>query len=207
MERFALKSFSAASLMRWAASLITPGRSPSPDQMLGLFGVLEGAEIKGVVSPYKNTRQLVTIDTISLNWGQLVGSIPSKANLVAEDGHADRSLRSGAAAADHGGRGQARDRPRSRCRLDEVVGRASRSRLRPSISAISPKLRPASRSPTCRAACSRPIRCRPWARRRRSRPARSSSPCATAASSISSWRSSRACRMSAATPHAAPSSR
>ncbi len=50
--------------------------------MLGLFRVFEGAEIKGVVSPYKNTRQFVTIDTISLNWGQLIGSIPSKANLV-----------------------------------------------------------------------------------------------------------------------------
>ncbi|PIT00545.1 hypothetical protein TSA1_07060 [Bradyrhizobium nitroreducens] len=82
MESFALKSFSAAKLMRWAASLRTPGQPPSPDQMLGLFRVLEGAEIKGVVAPYKNTRQLVTIDTISLNWGQLVGSIPSKANLV-----------------------------------------------------------------------------------------------------------------------------
>ncbi|MCP3399456.1 hypothetical protein [Bradyrhizobium sp. CCGB20] len=82
MERFALKSFSAANLMRWAASLSNPGRAPSPDQMLGLFRVLEGAEIKGVVSPFKNTRQLVTIDTISLNWSQLVGSIPSKANLV-----------------------------------------------------------------------------------------------------------------------------
>ncbi|CUU19048.1 FIG00444379 hypothetical protein CDS [Bradyrhizobium sp.] len=68
--------------MRWAAGLSNPGQAPSPDQMLGLFRVLEGAEIKGVVSPYKNTRQLVTIDTISLNWGQLVGSIPSKANLV-----------------------------------------------------------------------------------------------------------------------------
>ncbi|OAF10841.1 hypothetical protein AYJ54_08885 [Bradyrhizobium centrolobii] len=82
MERFALKSFSAANLMRWAAGLTNPGRAPSPDQMLGLFRVLEGAEIKGVVSPYKNTRQLVTIDTIRLNWGQLVGPIPSKANLV-----------------------------------------------------------------------------------------------------------------------------
>jgi len=69
MERFALKSFSAANLMRWAASLRTPGQTPSPDQMMGLFRVLEGAEIKGVVSPYKNTRQLITIDTISLNWG------------------------------------------------------------------------------------------------------------------------------------------
>ncbi|PJG52542.1 hypothetical protein CVM73_25620 [Bradyrhizobium forestalis] len=82
MERFALKSFSAASLMRWAAGLRTPGQPPSPDQMLGLFRVLEGAEIKGVVSPYKNTRQVVTIDTISLNWGQLIGPIPSKASLV-----------------------------------------------------------------------------------------------------------------------------
>jgi hypothetical protein len=84
MERFALKSFSAANLMRWAASLRTPGQPPSPDQMLGLFRVLEGVEIKGVVSPYKNTRQLITIDTISLNWGQLVGSIPSKAHIVAK---------------------------------------------------------------------------------------------------------------------------
>ncbi|WP_025035892.1 hypothetical protein [Bradyrhizobium sp. DOA9] len=83
MEHFALKSFSVANLMRWAAGLSkNGGRSPSPDQMLGLFGVLAGAEVKGVVAPYKNTRQLVTIDTISLNWGQLVGSIPSKASLV-----------------------------------------------------------------------------------------------------------------------------
>ncbi|UFS92826.1 hypothetical protein LPJ38_22750 [Bradyrhizobium daqingense] len=82
MERFALKSFRAANLMRWAASLSTPGQPPSPDQMLGLFRVLEGAEIKGVVAPYKSARQFVTIDTLSLNWGQLVGSIPSKANLV-----------------------------------------------------------------------------------------------------------------------------
>lgn len=82
MERFALKSFSAAGLIRWAAGLNNPGQPPSPDQMLGLFRVLEGAEIKGVVAPYKNTRQLVTIDMLSLNWGQLVGSIPSKANLV-----------------------------------------------------------------------------------------------------------------------------
>ncbi|TQF34448.1 hypothetical protein [Bradyrhizobium sp. UNPA324] len=84
MERFALKSFSAAKLMRWAANLRlrTPGQPPSPDQMLGLFGVLEGAEIKGVVAPYKTTRQHFTVDTISLSWGQLVGSIPSKANLL-----------------------------------------------------------------------------------------------------------------------------
>lgn len=84
MERFALKSFSVPNLMRWAAGLITPGRAPSPDQMLGLFGVLAGAEIKGVVAPFKTTKKLVTIDTLSLDWGQLVGSIPSKAHVVAK---------------------------------------------------------------------------------------------------------------------------
>jgi hypothetical protein len=84
MERFALKSFSAANLMRWSASLRTPGRAPSPDQMLGLFGVLAGAEIKGVTAPFKTTKKLVTIDTLSLDWGQLIGSIPSKAHVVAK---------------------------------------------------------------------------------------------------------------------------
>jgi hypothetical protein len=82
MERFALKSFNSPNLMRWTAGLITPGRAPAPEQMLGLFGVLAGAEIKGVTAPFKTTRKQVTIDTISLDWGQLVGSIPSKANLV-----------------------------------------------------------------------------------------------------------------------------
>ena len=82
MDRFALKSFSAANLIRWAASLQTPGRPPSPDAIVGLVRVLQGAEIRGVVSPYKTTRQFVTIDTISLNWGQFVGPIPSKASLV-----------------------------------------------------------------------------------------------------------------------------
>ncbi|MBR0705950.1 hypothetical protein [Bradyrhizobium liaoningense] len=85
MERFALKSFSVTNLMRWAADLTkNVGRPPSPDQMLGLFGVLAGAEIKGVAAPYKATKKLVTIDTLSLDWGQLVGPIPSKAHLVAK---------------------------------------------------------------------------------------------------------------------------
>ncbi len=84
MERFALKSFSVPNLMRWATGLVTPGRAPSPDQMFGLFGVLAGAEIKGVTAPFRTTKKLVTIDTLSLDWGQLVGSIPSKAHVVAK---------------------------------------------------------------------------------------------------------------------------
>ncbi|WP_027517571.1 hypothetical protein [Bradyrhizobium sp. WSM1417] len=84
MERFALKSLSIANLMRWAASLTHPGQPPSPAQMLGLFGVLASAEIKGVTAPFKTTKKLVTIDTLSLDWGQLVGTIPSKAHVVAK---------------------------------------------------------------------------------------------------------------------------
>ncbi|MBR0973849.1 MULTISPECIES: hypothetical protein [Bradyrhizobium] len=84
MERFTLKAFSVPNLLRWTAGFTDPGQRPSPDQMLGLFRVLEGAEIRGVVAPYKNTKKLVTIDTLSLDWGQLVGSIPSKAHVVAK---------------------------------------------------------------------------------------------------------------------------
>ncbi len=81
MDRFALKSFSAANLMQWGTGF-NSGQTPSPDQMLGLFRVLEGVEIKGVVAPHNTARQPITVDTIRLNWGQLVGLIPSKANLV-----------------------------------------------------------------------------------------------------------------------------
>jgi hypothetical protein len=84
MERFALKSFSAAGLIRWASQFSNPAQRPSPDQMLGLFRVLEGAEVKGIAAPYKNTKKLVTIDTLSLDWGQFVGLIPTKARVVAK---------------------------------------------------------------------------------------------------------------------------
>ena len=56
-----------------------------------------------MVSPFKTTKKLVTIDTMSLDWGQLVGSIPSKAQSGREICHADRSIRSGAAAIDLAG--------------------------------------------------------------------------------------------------------
>jgi hypothetical protein len=50
MERCALKSFSAASLMCWAANVVTPPRK-CPRQMLGLLRVLEGVEVKCVAAP------------------------------------------------------------------------------------------------------------------------------------------------------------
>jgi hypothetical protein len=83
-ERLALKSFSAANLMRWAAQFSDPAQRPAPDQLLALFRVLEGIEIKGMLAPYPRSKKVATIDTLSVNWGQLVGSIPSKAHVVAK---------------------------------------------------------------------------------------------------------------------------
>ena len=80
--RFALKALDVASLMRLAAQCA--GQKPSPEQALALFPLIEGVEIKGVTSPYKATGKPVNIDVFSLDWGQFVGTIPSKLRLVAK---------------------------------------------------------------------------------------------------------------------------
>ena len=80
--RFALKSLDISNLMRMGAQFAT--QKPAPDQALALLPLIEGAEVKGLVAPYKNTDKQVNIDTISLDWGQFVGPIPSQAHLVAK---------------------------------------------------------------------------------------------------------------------------
>ena len=82
IERFALKSFSMANLMRWSAKISLLGQMSSPDDFLGVLRVLDGIELKGVAVPYKNTDKLVNLDTFNLNWGQFVGAIPSKVDLA-----------------------------------------------------------------------------------------------------------------------------
>lgn len=82
--RFALKSLDVANFLRMSALFSNPAQKPSPDQALGLLALLEGAEVKGLVAPYKDTGKPVNIDTFSLNWGQFVGPIPSKARLIAK---------------------------------------------------------------------------------------------------------------------------
>lgn len=83
MERFALKSFSAVKLMRWAVQASDAAQKPGLYQALGIFRVLQGAEIKGMAAPYNGTDQLLTIDVVGLDWGQLVGPIPSNGKVVA----------------------------------------------------------------------------------------------------------------------------
>ncbi|WP_375783404.1 hypothetical protein ACE10Z_26560 [Bradyrhizobium sp. Pha-3] len=80
--RFALKSLDVASLMRLSAQFAA--QKPSPEQALALLPMIEGVEIKGVTSPYKATGKPVNIDVFSLDWGQFVGTIPSKLRLVAK---------------------------------------------------------------------------------------------------------------------------
>jgi hypothetical protein len=80
--RFALKSLDIANLLRMSSQFSDPTQKPSPDQLLALLLLLEGAEIKGVVAPYKDSNKPVNIDTLNLNWGQFVGPIPSRARLT-----------------------------------------------------------------------------------------------------------------------------
>jgi len=82
--RFALKSFDVANMMRTASDFATPGQQPRPDQLLALLPLLEGAEVTGFVAPYKDSTAPLNIETVSLNWGQFVGPIPSKVHLIAK---------------------------------------------------------------------------------------------------------------------------
>ncbi len=80
--RFALKSLDLAGLLRMTALFSNPAQQPPPDQLLGLFPLLAGIEVKGFVAPFKNTNKLVTLDSFNLNWGQFVGPVPSQARLT-----------------------------------------------------------------------------------------------------------------------------
>jgi hypothetical protein len=65
-----------------SSQLNTPAAMSSPDLLFGLLPLLEGAELKGVVTPYKDSTEPVNIETLDINWGQFVGPIPSKAHLT-----------------------------------------------------------------------------------------------------------------------------
>jgi hypothetical protein len=83
IERFALKAFDISNLMRVTALFANPAQRPPPEQSLRLLQALGGIEVKGVVAPYKNTKQTINVDAVNLNWGQFVGSIPTRVHLDA----------------------------------------------------------------------------------------------------------------------------
>jgi hypothetical protein len=81
--RFALKSLDGANMLRVQSQFSNPAQNPSPDQLFGLLPLLEGAEITDFVAPYReSSNALVNIERLSLDWGQFIGPIPSKARLV-----------------------------------------------------------------------------------------------------------------------------
>ena len=82
-DRFTVNSFDIPQLMRFAARA-NAGPNPTPDELFGLFRVLEGVEVKGAATPFRDTNKLINIDNVSLGWGQFVGPVPSKAHLVAK---------------------------------------------------------------------------------------------------------------------------
>ena len=82
--RFALKALDVANLLRMSALFANPAQRPSPDRLLGMLSLLEGAEVRGLVSPYKDSNKSVNINSVDLNWGQFVGPVPSKARLTAK---------------------------------------------------------------------------------------------------------------------------
>lgn len=84
VQRFAIKSVDFAGFFRTAALFSNPAQRPAPDQALRLLTMIEGAEVKGLVAPFKDTNRQVKIDNISLDWGQFVGPIPTKAHLIAK---------------------------------------------------------------------------------------------------------------------------
>ena len=62
--------------------MANPGQPPSPDKALSLFRLIEGIEVKDVIAPFKDGRKQINIDTISLNWDQVIGNIPTRGHLV-----------------------------------------------------------------------------------------------------------------------------
>ena len=82
LGRFALKGLDLANLMRTAAQFSGSRQDPSPEQLLSLLLLLEGAETSGLVAPYKDSGKPVTIDTLNVSWGQFVGPIPTRARVT-----------------------------------------------------------------------------------------------------------------------------
>jgi hypothetical protein len=83
-DRFALKKLDVANLMRTLAEYAQPGRQPTPEQVVALLLLLEGAELKGLVAPYQGTDKSVNVEGADISWGQFVGPIPTQARVTAK---------------------------------------------------------------------------------------------------------------------------
>jgi hypothetical protein len=81
LGRFALKSLDVANLLRLSAQFAGSSQPP-PDKVLEMIPLIGGAELKGLVAPFKNTGKPVSVEQFSLDWGQFVGPIPTKVRVT-----------------------------------------------------------------------------------------------------------------------------
>ena len=135
--------------------------------------------LKGLVAPYKNTGKPVNIDTLNLDWGQFVGPIPSKARLAAK--------MAGPLDPNDPGQQVLVAAGLDKASIDFDLGAAwtegSRAFALEPVTLEIGSVAKASARVVARQCAARGIfakrRCRRSSRRRRSRPARSNSRCAT----------------------------
>lgn len=78
--RFAIKALDVGNLIRMSAELSATRGTPGPDQLAAMLLLLDGVEVRNLLAPYNKPRMdPVNIDTLSINWGQFVGPIPTRA--------------------------------------------------------------------------------------------------------------------------------
>jgi hypothetical protein len=84
LGHFALKAIDLAQLIRLSATVQPPAQKPPAEAALGLFQIIEGAEVNDLVTPYKDAKQPLTVDSLAIDWGRFVGPIPTEAHLKAK---------------------------------------------------------------------------------------------------------------------------
>ena len=81
VSRFALRALDIANQMRMSGRF-SPSQKPTPADVADMMRLLEGVEIKDLVSPYGSSNKTVNIETVDLSWGAYVGPVPSKLRAI-----------------------------------------------------------------------------------------------------------------------------
>lgn len=77
LKRIALHELSLDALLRLSADSAKNDNQPTMDTAFGLFRILSGVELEGVSAPHETGGQLVTIEAMSLSWGDFAGALPT----------------------------------------------------------------------------------------------------------------------------------
>ncbi|WP_029004960.1 hypothetical protein [Azorhizobium doebereinerae] len=78
IKRAAIQGFSFHDLLRISAETAKNDNMPSLDTGFGLFKVLSGLELEGIVAPHEEGGGTVSIQAMSLSWGDFAGALPTR---------------------------------------------------------------------------------------------------------------------------------